>query len=81
MHSSRMRTSRSLTVCQGVCVGGCGRWCLPRGVSAQGVSTQGVSAWGLFLPGGGCLPRGGLSALATTSLQPVINKTFTKADI
>ena len=63
MHSSRMRTARTLTVhggvsarggvcpggfCWGVCPGGC----LPGGVPAQGgVSAQG-SAWGGVCPGG-----------------------------
>ena len=47
MHSSRMRTGRSLTVCRRLLPGG-------GGVSAQGVCSQGVSA------SGGCLLLGGL---------------------
>ena len=70
MHSSRMRTGRSLTVCQcllpggGVCSWGCLLWegvcsrgCLPLG----GVCSGGVSApRGCLLLGGVC--SGGVSA-------------------
>ena len=71
MHSSRMRTGRSLTVCWsllpggGVCLGGvCSGGCLLWGVG--GVCSQGVSALGgvCLLGGlsalGGCLLLGGL---------------------
>ena len=82
MHSSRMRTGRSLTVCCSMLPGGGG---LP---GLGGSPCWGVSAWS----GGGCLPGpegGALPArrpppvnrithtcknitLATTSLRPVI---------
>ena len=66
MHSSRMRTARSLPYAGGVSVlGVSAQGGLPRGMSAQGVSGQGVSAQGcVCLPGGFltrgdvCLPRG-----------------------
>ena len=45
MHSSRMRTGRSLTVCCSLLPGGGGGWSASGGVSA---------------PGGGCLVQGGL---------------------
>ena len=52
MHSSRMHTGRSLTVCQSL---------LPRGCLLQGVSALGgVCSWGCLL-GGVC--SGGMSAL------------------
>ena len=64
MHSSRMRTGRSLTVCWSLFPGGCllrgcllpGRGCLLGGVSAPGgVCSQGVSApGGCLLPGVVC---------------------------
>ena len=76
MHSSRMRTGRSLTVCQsllprggGVCSGGVvpGDCLLLGGVCSQGVSAPGgcLLLGGCLLPGdvcsGGCLPpRGGV---------------------
>ena len=50
MHSSRMRTGRSLTVCRSLLPGGCllrGGWCLLLG---------GVSAPGGSVPGGGGHP-------------------------
>ena len=50
MHSSRMRTGRSLTVCRSLLPGGGG--CLLRE----------VSAWGLSAPGGGGVCSGGVSA-------------------
>ena len=52
MHSSRMRTGRSLTVCRSLLLGG--------GVSALGgVYSKGVSAWGVSALGGCLLRRGG----------------------
>ena len=73
MHSSRMRTGHSLTVCCSLLPGG-GGVCLVGGVSAWSggclpglggcLPGQGVSAWsGGCLPGlGGCLPGlGGFS--------------------
>ena len=58
MHSSRMRTGRSLTVCCSLLPRG--GVCLPGGFSLPG----GVSAWsGGVLPARGCLPGpGGVSA-------------------
>ena len=60
MHSSRMRTGRSLTVCWrllpgGVCSGGVWSWGVsaPGGVCSQGVCSRGVSA-----PGGVSAPEG-----------------------
>ena len=47
MHSSRMRTGRSLTVCRSLLWGG--------GVCSRGSAPRGVSAQGCLLPGGGCL--------------------------
>ena len=77
MHSSRMRTSRSLTVCQsllhrggrgGVCLGG---GCLLWGLSAPGgcLLHGGVSALGVSAPGGVCLGGliWGVSALGVCS--------------
>ena len=61
MHSSRMRTGRSLTVCcsllpGGVCSGGVCSW---GGVFSQGgVWSRGVCV--CLLQGGGCLLRGGV---------------------
>ena len=57
MHSSRMRTGRSLTVCRG-------GECLQRGVSAiEGVCSWGVSApRGVSALGGGLLRGGGIPA-------------------
>ena len=68
MHSSRMRTGRSLTVCRsllpGVCVCSQGGVCSQvgsRGLSApggylllggRGCLLQGLSAWGMSAPGG-----------------------------
>ena len=54
MHSSRMRTARSLTLvwgclsgAGGLCLGGC----LPSGgCLSRGVPAQGVSAWGVYIP-------------------------------
>ena len=81
MHSSRMRTGRSLTVCCGLLPGGGGAWsggsapggvCLVRGegVSAPGgCLVQGVSALGGGVPGlGGCLLLGGLPGLGGVCL-------------
>ena len=55
MHSSRMRTGRSLTVCCSLRGGGVSA---PRGVSALGGG--GVCSWGCLVPGGsapgGCIP-------------------------
>ena len=62
MHSSRMRTGRSLTVCWRLLPGGGGGVSGPGGVSAW---SGGVSAWprgGLPGPGGGSLVPGGVSA-------------------
>ena len=53
MHSSRMRTGRSLTVFRSLLHGG--------GVCSQGgVCSRGVSAWGGGFCSGGCLLLGGL---------------------
>ena len=58
MHSSRMCTGRSLTICLG--------GCLLRGVCSQGgASSLGVCSWGVPPLGGhlllgGSAPRGGL---------------------
>ena len=62
MHSSRMRTGRSLTVCWSLLPGGGGVWsgegvvlggvCGPGGWS-RGVWSGGVWSWGVSLPGGG----------------------------
>ena len=70
MHSSRMRTGRSLTVCRSLLLGGgggllpggvCSGGCAPRGVSApQGVSAPGGCSKGCLLWGGVC--SGGVSA-------------------
>ena len=49
MHSSRIRTGCSLTVCQSLLPSGCLLW----GVSALG----GCLLWGVSAPGG-CLPQG-----------------------
>ena len=67
MHSSRMRTGRSLTVCWSLLSGGGG--CLLRGVSAPGGSAPRGSA-----PGGGGLllgvsAPGGVSAAGGCLLQ------------
>ena len=69
MHSSRMRTGRSLTVCLSLLLGGSvssggggvcsGGGCLLRGVSAP--EGEGVSARGGYAPGG-CLFRGVFAA-------------------
>ena len=59
MHSSRMRTGRSLTVCWRLLPGGVsapGGFCLPGGVWSGGCLLTGGSA------PGGCLLPGGLSA-------------------
>ena len=55
MHSSRMRTGRSLTVCQSLLRGSV--W--SGGVSARGCLLWGVSARGGLVPGGSAL--GGVS--------------------
>ena len=62
MHSSRMHTSCSLTICRSLLpgVGGWG-WCLLLGVCSQGVSIPGG---GLFM--GGCLLQRGVSALGVS---------------
>ena len=57
MHSSRMRTGRSLTVCWSLLPGGV----CSGGVSAQGVSAPGgVCSRGCLLPGGVCSRGGGV---------------------
>ena len=75
MHSSRMHTGRSLTVCRSLLPGG-GEVSAPGGVSALwgvcsggclvwgGVCSRGVCvcSWGMSAPGGGCLLLGGMSA-------------------
>ena len=64
MHSSRMRTGRSLTVCRSQLPGG---GCLllggllGAGVCSEGCLLPGVSALGGLLPGG-CVLQGGVSA-------------------
>ena len=68
MHSSRMRTGRSLTVCCSLLPGGVcllqGVFSLPRGGLLRGVSAPGGSALG------GCLLwGGGVSALGVVSAQ------------
>ena len=58
MHSSRMRTGHSLTVCRSQLPGGCllrGGVSAPRGVCSRGVSAPGGSALGVC-SGGGCIP-------------------------
>ena len=50
MHSSRMRTGRSLTVCRSLLLGGWLLW----GVSAPGGCVC-LLPWGCLLPGMGCL--------------------------
>ena len=83
MHSSRMRTGRSLTVCCSLLPGGGGAW------SGAGL-LWGGGAWsggGLPSPGGwsapgGCLLRGGgwvsQHALRQTPLPPVDRHTLVK---
>ena len=63
MHSSRMRTGRSLTVCRSLLPVGC---LVLRGVSARGgvwslgcLLLGGVWSWGVSAPKGGCLLLGG----------------------
>ena len=57
MHSSRMRTGRSLTVCRSLLPGGGGRGC----VCSGGDLLQGVSAsGGCLLQGGVCSQGGGI---------------------
>ena len=86
MHSSRMRTGRSLTVCRSLLPGGMSAH---GGVSAQGegggLLPGGVCSWGVSAPGGGipaCTEGDTPSVnritdtsknitLATTSLRPV----------
>ena len=62
MHSSRMRTGRSLTVCWRLLPGGVsapGGFCLPGGVWSGGVSAhRGVCSWGVSAPGGSVCPGG-----------------------
>ena len=66
MHSSRMRTGRSLTVCRSLLPGGDvsapgGMCLLPGGFCSGGVSAPGgVCSWGCLLPGGVSAPRGGV---------------------
>ena len=60
MHSSRMRTGRSLTVCRSLPPGGCTYsrevYLVPGGVlSPGGCLTPGVSDWAVSDPGGVCL--------------------------
>ena len=71
MHSSRMRTGRSLTVCRSLLPGGEGRVCFggvssARGVCSGGFLLQGVCSRGVSAAGGsaagGCLFLGGVSA-------------------
>ena len=76
MHSSRMGTGRSLTVCWsllpgGVCSGGCLTWggVCSRGVSALGVSALGVSALGGVCSGGVC--SGGVCSGVVSALGGV----------
>ena len=79
MHSSRMRTGRSLTVCRNLLPGGgvCSGGCLLQGVSALGVSApRGMSVPGVSAPRGVCsqgvsAPRGVVSqhALRQTPLR------------
>ena len=52
MHSSRMHTGCSLTICRGASFQGGSPW--QGGASSQGVSL----AWGCLLPRGGLLGRG-----------------------
>ena len=67
MHSSRMRTGRSLTVCWrllpgGVCLPG-GVWlvgCTCPGGWSRGVWSRGVWSWGVYLPGWACQSGVGL---------------------
>ena len=83
MHSSRMRTGRSLTVCcsllPGWGVSGPGG-CLVRGVGGSGPGGRGVSGprrgsgpGGVSGPGGGwvCLVWGGISQHALRQTPPV----------
>ena len=70
MHSSRMRTGRSLTVCQSLLPGGgvCSQGgCLLEGVSALGVSVLGGLLWGVSAPEGG----GGIPTCTETDTPPV----------
>ena len=87
MHSSRMRTGRSLTVCRSQLPGGCLLWggvcswggvSAPRGVSVpRGVSALGVCVYsqGGLLPGvsapGGVCSRGGVSQDALRQRPPL----------
>ena len=76
MHSSRMRTGHSLTICQSLLL-----LCLLPGGLLLGVSApRGVSApWGVSAPGG-CLlwgvsaPKGGVSALGVSALGSVCSQ-------
>ena len=65
MHSSRMRTGRSLTVCRGlVWRGVCSwggvpeEWCVPEGGVPEGVPEGGVPERGVPEVGGGCQREG-----------------------
>ena len=80
MHSSRMRTGRSLTVCCSLLPGGGGLvqggsargGCLVRGGSAPG---GGVSApRGVPGPGGGAWCRGGIPACTDADTPPPVDR-------
>ena len=70
MHSSRMRTGRSLTVCWNLLLGG-GVSALG-GVCSRGCLLRGVSAWG-GVCSGGCLLLG-VSALGVSALGGVCSR-------
>ena len=81
MHSSRMRTGRSLTVCRSLLPGGVSA---SRGVSAPrgvygggGSASRWVSAPGGSTPMGGLLPRGGYPIMHWGRLPPPLTESQT----
>ena len=72
MHSSRMRTGRSLTVCRSLLPGGGAGVCFQGDVSApRGCLLRGVCSGGVSAPGGGVGRGGGIPACTEADPPPV----------
>ena len=75
MHSSRMRTGRSLTVCRGVPpFGGC---LVPGCLLPGGLLPGGSPSWQGWFPSWGGLPRGGSIPVCTEAEPPLLTESQT----